>query len=534
MLKYSRLINILTALAVAALVVACSSGNGGDEPEPTPTAGKTVTVAPDRETFYRNPFSGWLLYSGLGDGLADDFWEHYDNFPSQVGNVKVSDYASSLLIRIRWSHVEQTKGVFAWQDGVDNKYARRLRMLREGAKARGLKLVFNFTVDSRDFTEQMVPEYVRQEIEAAGGKVYRSGSSNQYWTPYPDDPVFQKCYADFMRAFAKEFNNDQTTFIGGFGIGLWGEYHTCIYSTGDGKPKEAVFDWITDLWAEVFTNVPIACQVHRCIGATTGSGAVDPDAERLIQKAVDKGFSLQSAAFGMTDYFASWEKNILLKHRYKAPIAAEGGWITGSGGHRYWTDSSGKYREGHPEDVRLGEYDDAIGSCVNTLDLRYSSDFSKGETASWFSDAYELVTKWLTEGCYRLYPGTVVLPENISANKQISIQHRWTNLGYSYCPTNLPQYHDKYKVAFALLNPSTNKPVKVYFDEQAKPCDWHKSKPTTYTFKFNTDQIAAGKYTWAVGIVDTSKPDNEIGIYIAAKNGTTADGWVTLCDVTVK
>ncbi len=527
---------IKTLLVIAAAIAfgACSeSGDEGDNGGGS-AAGKTVTVTPDRTTMYRNPFSGWLLYSGLGDGLADDFWEHYDNFPSSVGTVNVSDYASSLLIRIRWSHVEQTKGVFAWQDGVDNKYARRLRMLREGAMARGLKLVFNFTVDSRDFTEQMVPEYVREEIEAAGGKVFRSGSSNQYWTPYPDDLVFQRCYGDFMRAFAAEFNNDQTTFIGGFGIGLWGEYHTCIYSTGDGKPKEAVFDWITSLWAEVFTNVPIACQVHRCLGATTGSGAVDPDSERLIQKALDKGFCMQGAAFGMTDYFAAWEKGILLKHRYKGPIAAEGGWITGSGGHRYWGDSSGKYREGHPEDVRLGEYNDAIGSCVNTLDFRYSSDFTKGETASWFSDAYDLVLKWIREGCYRLYPGTVVLPEIISANSEVKIAHRWTNLGYSYCPTNLPQYHDKYKVAFALLNPSTNKPVKVYFDPQAKPCDWYKGRPKSYTFKFDSGAVAAGDYVWAVGIVDTSKPDNEIGIHLAVKNGVTPEGWATLCNVAVK
>lgn len=92
---------------------------------------------------YRNPFSGWVLYSGLGDGLADDYWEQYDHLqcPSVPGGyVKVSDYASMLLIRVRWSDANPERGVYIWDDGVNTKQAQRLRMLMEGAKERGLKL----------------------------------------------------------------------------------------------------------------------------------------------------------------------------------------------------------------------------------------------------------------------------------------------------------------------------------------------------------------------------------------------------------
>ena len=172
----------------------------------------------------------------------------------------MSDYASMLLIRVRWSDANPERGVYIWDDGVNTKQAQRLRMLMEGAKERGLKLAFNFTADSRQFHYNIVPEYVREDIEAAGRTVYESttGTASHVWTPYPDDPIFQKHYAEFMKAFAEKFDDpDLTAFIGGVGIGLWGEYHTCIYSTGDETPREAVFDWLTNLWADTFKNVPV-------------------------------------------------------------------------------------------------------------------------------------------------------------------------------------------------------------------------------------------------------------------------------------
>ena len=506
--------------------------NGGSES----VAGREVTVVPDRETMYRNPFSGWVLYAGLGDGLADDYWEQYDHLPCPSvpeGEVKVSDYASMLLIRIRWSDANPERGVYIWDEGVDTKQAQRLRMLMDGARERNLKLVFNFTADSRDFHYNIVPEYVREQIEAEGRSVYLSttGSSTQVWTPYPDDPAFQSCYAEFIDAFARKFDDaDITAFVGGFGIGKWGEYHSCIYSTGDASPREAVFDWITSLWAEKFRNIPIACQVHRWIGSATqwDGSKYDPDSERLIQKAVEKGFSLQSAAFGMHTYFSTWEKSILLRNRYVCPAASEGGWVRAS--HSL----SAIQNEGYSDwgDVRRGEYEDAVGSCVNTMDFRYNSNITEGETWSWFNEAYPYVLKFIREGCYRLYPDRLTLPDKIYTGKQAVIAHRWINLGYSYCPTNIPQYHGKYKVAFALLDPATKQPVKMWFDEQARPCDWHKDTPTKYTFRFDAEDAPVGNYKWAVGIVDTEK-ENAIGIRIAAKHNVTDDGWVELCDAEV-
>ncbi len=529
-------------LAAAAMLVLAGCNNDGTDEGPDgsgtePVAGKTVKVTPDRTTMLRNPLSGWVLYSGLGDGLADNYWDIYDRLECNgvpEGFVKVSDYASILLIRVRWSQANPERGKYIWEDDVDTKEARRFRMLVEGAKERNLKLAFNFTADSRDFHFNMVPEYVREDIEAEGRTVYESttGTASHVWTPYPDDPVFQRHYATFMREFAKEFDNsDITAFIGGFGVGLWGEYHTCIYSTGDETPREEVYDWLVDLWADTFKNIPMMCQVHRWIGSTRqswGKGEFDPESERLIAKAVDKGYSLQSAAFGMRTYFSDWEKRVLASHRYSAPAVSEGGWVRGS--HTLAAIQADGYQDWG--DVRRGEYEDAIGSCVNTMDFRYNSNIAVSETWSWFNEAFEYVQKFISEGCYRLYPQQVTLPEQIAAGDDVTVAHRWVNLGHSYCPSNIPQYHDKWRVAFALLDKQTEKPVKMWLDGEARPCHWIKGKAKNYRLTFKAEDVAAGDYKWAVGIVDTEK-ENSIGIYCAAKD-VTSEGWVRLCDVTVK
>ena len=152
--------SIAAILLMAAMVAACkepAEGPGGDS-RPQETTYATVSIVPDRETMYRNPFSGWVIYSGLGDGLSDNFWQEYDNMDSAVGKVKVSDYANALLIRSNWSQAEPEEGLYFWDEACNTKPARRFRMLRDGARARGLKLIFQLRTDSRDLHENACPD----------------------------------------------------------------------------------------------------------------------------------------------------------------------------------------------------------------------------------------------------------------------------------------------------------------------------------------------------------------------------------------
>ena len=162
---------LLYGLFCLVLLVSCAPDNGKAGDMTGDPQGKTVTVSPDRTTMFRNPFSGWMIYSGLGSGISENFWERYDNFPSSKGTVNVPrDYAPILLIRVIWAEANPQEGVYAWQDDCDTPQARRFKMLVRGARERNMRLAFNFGADSRDKHDNACPEYVRER----GCKVFES------------------------------------------------------------------------------------------------------------------------------------------------------------------------------------------------------------------------------------------------------------------------------------------------------------------------------------------------------------------------
>ena len=203
----------------------------------------------------------------------------------------------------------------------------------------------------------------------------------------------------------------------------------------------------------------------------------------------------------------------------------EGGWIT-SGTHRYWIDPCGKYREGHPEDVRQGEFDACQEAKVNMMDIR------TGEL-SWFHDAFGLFERFIQEGGYRLYPDMITIPVAASAGSKVQITHRWVNLGWGYCPNNIPQWNWKYKPAFALLD-SKGELAKVFVDSAAEPSEWIKGSPKQYSFSVDLGGIAPGTFTWAIGIVDTTKDEGTLGLEIATKKSQqTAGGWTKIKEINI-
>ena len=524
----NRARTLLAGAVIAAVTVSCS-----DDDE-IPTSGynweiagnQIVDIKPERYKMLDNPLSGWVTYTGLGDGLKDSFWQDYDNMQSSEGIVKVSDYSNVLFIRAAWTYFNPEEGKYAWDDDCNTVEAQRFKWLVEGAKERNMKLAFSFICDSQDKHDNFSPDYVRE----AGAKGYvTTTGSVQVWSPYPDDPVFQEKYAQFIHDFAAKYDDPSVTmFISGTGLGKWGESHSVIYSTGNNDPREATAEWVTDLFMKEFKRVPCFINYHRALLATA-SYTDNPSAltESLIDRAVAKGFCLRNDAFGMKSYYQDWERNMAARYRFQRPIVMEGGWVRTSHGNSIKGDGYEDYA-----DVRRGEYYEGKGANVNMMDFRYGSDTAMGETYSWFNDAFDLVKEFISEGGYRLYPDKISVPVTASASGNVTITHRWSNLGWGYCPTNIPQWNQKYKVAFALLENSTMQPVKVYVDE--KPClnEWLKGKPSTYTTGFNLGGVAPGHYTWAVGLVDTTM-ENAIGLEISAKGDITPEGWLKLTEVSV-
>lgn len=144
----------------------------------------------------------------------------------------------------------------------------------------------------------------------------------------------------------------------------------------DPKNREAVFNWITDLYVKHFTKVPLVINYHRWMGAGkdwAGEENFDPDSKRLLDSACEKGFSLRHDAFGMREYYGQWERNYVKPWIMKRPVLLEGGWIVSK--HPYHNDPSG-YKTA--KDVRIGEFEDGQEAHVNMMDFRVGD-----ETMSW-------------------------------------------------------------------------------------------------------------------------------------------------------
>lgn len=485
-------------------------------------AGTLVKTKYNKTKVLRNPLNGWVMYASRD--ADESYWDTEFWVTDIAKTVKASDYASACYIRTSWSSLNPSEGVYAWRDPNS-----RLGNLIKGAEKRGLPIAFRIVVDGRD-QGMNTPEWVFN----AGAKFYlQDANYPTRRTPYPQDSIFQKYYTKFIEELAKDFNDpDRTAFIDAYGLGKWGEAHSVIYeSVGEAvtenteRLKTEVFDWITDLYIKNFTKVPLVINYHRLVGHPSSWGAVNENSVNLLNKAISEGYCLRQDAFGMTDYYQSWEKNFAKTWNFKRPIIMEGGWITG-GTHRYWIDPCGKYREGHPEDVRLGEFDASKEACVNMMDFRAGY-----ETETWFTTSFSLVQSFVSEGGYRLYPDQLYLPESVKSGDEVNINHRWRNMGWGYFPNNIPQWNYKYKVAFALLDAGDN--VKeVFVDKNCEPSEWLKDNPKTYDFKAKID-LPAGKYKWAVAIVNTEK-ENKPAIQLAVNDERTSEGWVKLLDVQVK
>ena len=318
--------------------------------------------------------------------------------------------------------------------------------------------------------------------------------------------------------------NEKVDFIDAYGLGKWGEGHSLIYK--DPTKNSEVMQWITTLYARTFTEVPLVINYHRLIGepSANGWGPVSEVSERLLRQAIANGYSLRHDAFGMNGYYQQWEKEFAAEWNFKRPIIMEGGWITAAH-HRYWTDPSGEYREGHSEDVRKGEFKAAQEARVNMMDLRVND-----EVRSWFGQEFELVKRFVAEGGYRLYPVWIKAPSKASGS--IKLEYEWKNMGWGYCPVNIPQWDWRYTVGFALLD-EAGQPVQKWASDDTDLATWLKESVNRYSQTLALDDVPAGTYTLATALVDRRNALDP-GLDVAVDPSLKVNGWVKVRQIEIK
>jgi hypothetical protein len=464
---------------------------------------KVVAITADTTSLIRNPAMGWVMYDDANDPVANaaTYWA--------AQNEAALKYASVFYIRWRWNSMEPEEGKYAWL------YDDNFKALVKGARDRGLKLAFRIYIDGQDNSEPGTPNYVKQ-AGAQGYDVDKLGGGKN-WTPYLDDPIFQQKFTTFIHAFAAAFDNPtEVDYVDGYNLGWWGEGHHLVFK--DEAKKEAVFNWIINLYGASFKKVLLAITFGSQIGL-----------ELEAKEALDgNGYVLRRDGVGST-WFLQTEKDIIDRWFPKVPFIAESCyWGCNTADCRPWaTDPTYGQKWTGWKDVYTQTYNDALSAHANTLDLREVVE-SKG----WTTIAPELVKGFVRHGGYRFVVSQLSIPATIRNGSTFKIGHYWKNLGVGMCPNNNPRWNHKYKVAFALINKTDQSIAAVIKDDKADPATWIKGKDGKYVLEAKVN-VPAGTYTLGVAIIDTTQEDKP-GIQLAVDKATNIKGWTTMADIIIQ
>jgi hypothetical protein len=496
MIKKYLLIILVAPLLTA---LSCKDKEPNTEEKKQNDGVHVLTITPEQTSLLRNPCMGWGLYDDANGEVANA-----ENYWQSQGAAAVQ-YASYFYVRWRWSDMEPEEGRYAWL------YNDNYKKLIKGALDRGLKLCFRIYDNGQDNLRPGTPDFVRQ----AGAEGYMVSKlwGETHWTPYPDDPVFKAKLEKFVEAFAAEYDNpDIVDFVDGFALGWWGECHHIVLK----NPSKLldVFDWYTSLFADNFRKVLLVMPFNNQVGFAT---------EKQIAYE-GKGYGMRRDGLG-SQWFTAEEKGYAAQMYDKVLLIGEQCYWGGNMSDNLSFDDA-KYHFTTWRQVYEATFNEAIDNHFNTLDLRTVID-----TERWLDRATDLVERFKIEGGYRLYPPEIVVPKTLTGGN-ITIEHKWTNTGNGYLPNNMPNWNYKYKPAFALLN-TAGEVVKLWIDNDAEPSTWLAGKDYAYTFEVSTAGIPAGKYRWAVAIIDKTK-DNTPGIRLAISGYETVNGWTILETVKIK
>lgn len=459
----------------------------------------------DSISHLRNPAMGWVIYEEGASFL--DKYKNYNPvvFWKEMDEVNAASYANILYIRVLWKVMEPEEGKYAWK--FNKEYKEYIRK----AKERGLKLAF------RIFFDNGTPDWVYDAGSESTLDPPLSLENDKQ--PYYDDPIFLSKLENFIEAFAKEYDDpSRVDFVDAYGLGRWGEGHGVTLKNQD-HYKEVV-EKVTDFYARNFKKVLTVYNLSR--------------ADWHLSKPLvyDKlGFLPRRDGIG-SHWYDDTERKYMQQLFPQKPLIGEG---------TFWFGAHDKDTTAHTKkpflddprfpnmknwtDVLSVAVEDAIASRSNTFDLR-----TPFESKVWIEKLPDKVQKFITYGGYRLYPDSIAVNQK---NRTLSIDHFWRNFGVGVLPNSHPNWDNKYKVFFGLIDPNAGKVEFKFIDPIANPGKWIKGQLYSYYDLKRTipDSVPTGTYKLVVSIIDstTGKP----GIKLSIKNDQIIRDWAVIGEVTI-
>ncbi|MDJ0315312.1 DUF4832 domain-containing protein [Arthrobacter sp. H35-D1] len=266
--------------------------------------------------------------------------------------------------------------------------------------------------------------------------------------------------------------------------------------------------WLGDLYRKSFSHVLLA------LNFAPGFSYADLDEQ------IAKGSIMRRDSLGSTLWFPQDQKNAIAS-RFPDTI------LVGENCYQNFTvrktscDHSFKVPGDKPYRPMLERVlTDAKNLHANYLDLRHPPDVT-----TWVVDNPDLVQDFAVNGGYRLAPNHVSIPTVLPEGaREATIASTWSNTGVGRMPNDNPQWNNKYKISYALLDQTTGEPVYQVQSTDENPGNWIKGTDGDDSTEFAPTDVPAGSYDFAVAIVDNTR-ENVPAIKLALTGEETTTGW---------
>jgi len=344
-------------------------------------------------------------------------------------------------------------------------------------------------------------------------EVYMSDNSptEQYWTPYEDDPVFREKFESFLDAFAEEYDDPALTdFVDVYGLGWWGEMHNLNLKT---ETEQQAANWLTDAFTSRFSRV--------LLNSVEGGYLIDL-ADQTAVNGITAG--VRRASYASPQYFPQEAKDKIVSVWKKGvPVFAENNFQV----YDTWRTTWSPFYPNVGTMLRQAVIE-AIYTHSNVLDMRRPDD-----ATTWIARYPELVDYFNQYGGYRFMLNSVKLPTEIQSGEPFAIEQSWKNTSVGLFPNKRPNWNRKYKVAYALLDKTDGTTAGYAIVENIEPGDWIRGPDKVYGSEIRFTGVSAGEYDLGVAIVDTTLGDKP-AIQLAIDGPKSAEGWYDIGEIQVR
>ncbi len=428
-----------------------------------------------------NPYMGFTTFHHFNKdhvgGGKDWDPQTIDSLLLPNGDLKYCEYPPSSIAYFRWywDEMEPEQGKYRW-DIIDQTL--------EQARKNGQKLAF------RIMPQNGVPKAPQWYRKIAPGFTYEDGKS---WMPDYEHPLFFEHYGKLVAALSERYDgNPDIDHIDMGIVGRWGEWHTS--QTGHPMPSDETQISFVDLYCQAFSKSTLVMLI--------GGG-------KAMAHAVQRGTGWRADCLGdMGGFSKNWNH---MEDLYPIEISKAGAWDVWKKApvvfESCWTMQRWAEEKWDIQDI----FDRA---------LQYHTSVFNNKSSIVPEKDWGFVNSFLRKMGYRYVLRRILIPNEIKAGSTCTIETLWENVGAA------PIYHP-----FSLVYQIKQQDTTIEHSSKTDIRSWLPGYHLIEEQIQIPDNFSDGTCALRVALLDPSTQKPAIRLAI---EGRGADGWYTLCQLSIK